>query len=104
MRKIARQLAASISAPPMRGPIAPAAAPAAAQVPIALPRSSPAKALPNVARLLGSSIAALIPCTTRPAISQGRPGAAAHRIEAIPKAPTPHRNTQYATRGATVTR
>ncbi|MEI9928013.1 MAG: hypothetical protein WDN44_10410 [Sphingomonas sp.] len=52
-KKIARQPIPSTSQPPIGGPIAAAIAPAAAQVPIARPRSSPAKALPRIARAVG---------------------------------------------------
>jgi len=88
-RNIERQPTRSINQPPINGPIAPAAAPAAAQVPIALPRASPSKLLPRIARLVGISIAAPTLCSTRPAIKMTRSGANAHNSVAARKRPTP---------------
>ena len=89
MRKIARQPTVSISQPPSTGPTAPAIAPAAAQKPTARLRAAPSKAPPSTARLLGSIIAAPIPCTARAAISQARLGAAAQAAEPAAKATMP---------------
>ncbi len=89
---MARQPTTSISQPPTNGPMAPATEPAAAQMPMALPRASPEKLLPRMARLVGISIAAPTPCNTRAAINHGRPGAAAHSSDAAANKPTPINN------------
>ena len=88
-RNIDGQPMVSISQPPSTGPIAAAMAPAAAQRPMARPRASPEKAPPRMARLLGSRIAAPIPCTPRPSRSQPMEGAKAHVADARANRVTP---------------
>ena len=81
-RKMKRQPSPSTSQPPSKGAMAPAIAPAAAQVPTARPRFSPEKEALNVARLLGSSIAAPSPCSARAPRKSVRLGATAQSTEA----------------------
>ena len=89
IRKIARQLTASISQPPTSGPTAAATPPSADQAPIARPRSSGWKLASMIARLPGVSRAPPMPCTTRAAIRTSMLGATAQRADAPTNQITP---------------
>ena len=94
IRKIHRHEPIASSSPPASGPITIAMPLHAVQVPIAALRSSPSNVVTITASALGVSSAPAMPWTPRAAISSGALGAAAHRIEATPKAPTPTAKTR----------
>ena len=89
IRKIARQLTASISQPPTSGPTAAATPPSADQAPIARPRSSGWKLASMIARLPGVSRAPPMPWITRAAIRTSMFGATAQRADAPTNQITP---------------
>ena len=89
IRNIQRQPTASISQPPSKGAPAAPTAPAAAQIPMALPRRAPSNVAARIARLLGISIAAPVPCSTRPASSHGKVGANVHSSDATANSTRP---------------
>ena len=93
MKKIQRQLAASISTPPASGPTASATADTAAQIPSARGCSSGGKAAQVRASESDSSADPPTPWTTRPAIRSSSVPAAPAMSDPTPNRAMPQTNT-----------
>ena len=93
IRKIQRQDAPSISAPPTSGPTTVEMPVHAVHDPIAAPRSDSGKVAMMIASVLGTSSAPNAPCSTRAAIRMPTDGASAHASDITPKPATPTANT-----------
>ena len=94
MKKIQRQLAASISTPPTSGPMASATAETAAQIPSARGCSSGGNAAVVRASDSESSAAPPTPCSTLPATSTSSVPAAPATSEPIANRTMPHTKTR----------
>ena len=92
MKKIARQLTYSVSAPPTTGPIESARAETPAQMPIALPRSAAGKVCVMIESVAGIISAAPMPWIARLPISIAGSWASPAVAEVIAKMITPARN------------
>ena len=86
-----RQLARSVSTPPMRGPARKAADVHAVQMPIAFACVAPRWVLMMSASELGTSSAPATPCAARATMSSSAVGARPHAIEVTPKPMSPMR-------------
>ena len=91
--KTQRQEALSTRKPPRKGPIRLEMPDQPAQAPIALPRSSSAKLASTIARLAGTSSAAVTPCRILATISTSPLGARAHSSEVAANPIRPMTNT-----------
>ena len=94
IRKIARQVHAPISHPPISGPVMNEMPLHAVHVPIAAPRSPPENAAVRIASEAGVSSAPARPWSPRKTISVVEVGAAAQSADATPKLATPIMNTR----------
>ena len=93
-KKIHRQPAHSVSAPPTSGPIATAAPMVAPQIPKAVPRSRPWNSWVKRASETANMIAPPIPCAPRARFRNRGSVAAPHRAEAAVNNTTPMRKTR----------